>query len=74
VQNNTTTGAARQTSLRKHPAARINAMLRQADLIHLDIAKAAGVHETMVSHVIRRRRRNGPAVERVWTVLERILK
>jgi hypothetical protein len=69
--NNTTT--ARNGQIRRYPAWRLNALIRRAGLNHLDIARRASVSETMVSHTIRRRRRETEACERVWKVLEEVL-
>lgn len=70
---NTTTANAKRQSVRRWAPERINAELRQRDLIHLDIAADAQTSEVMVSHTIRRRRVNGPIVERVWAALQRRL-
>lgn len=48
-------------------------LIRKAGLNHMDIARQAQVSETQVSHTIRRRRKDTPACERVWGVLEAVL-
>lgn len=74
MQNKTTDAPSQaQSSVRGWPHYKINERLRRAGLQHMDIAKRAGVSESQVSHTIRRRRRDSPACERVWVVLQSVL-
>jgi hypothetical protein len=56
-----------------YSAATLNALIRRAGKNHLDVARLAKVSETMVSHTIRRRRRDTKGTEKVWRALEQLL-